>query len=58
MGAAFMPREGVGVAFMLRDNLKAVFGHRDELHSVQAAGVADGPRGSVCVGAARGITDV
>lgn len=53
-----MPREGVGVAFMLRDNLKAVFGHRDELHSVQAAGVADGPRGSVCVGAARGITDV
>lgn len=35
MGAAFMPREGVGVAFMIRDNLKAVFGHRDDMSCTQ-----------------------
>lgn len=47
MGAAFMPREGVGAAFVLRDNLRSVFGQRDDMSCIQYKQLVwlMGPRG-------------
>lgn len=56
--AVFVHRDDIGAAFVLRDDTRAVFGARGgcELHSGQAAGVADRPRGSGGVGAAMDVS--